>query len=99
MNEKEIHYIFTLKPCYNMAPGGLGHTGVVWSEELMSGSNNLNFGKSLSEETKQKLSNALKGRIIPDDVRLKISHTMKGVPKTQETRTKISEFSKRLCDA
>jgi hypothetical protein len=101
MNEKEIYYIFTLKPRYNMAPGGLGHTGVVWSDErrnrfkeLMSGSNNHNFGKSLSEETKQKLSNALKGRIIPDDVRLKISHTMKGVPKTQETRTKISEFRK-----
>jgi group I intron endonuclease len=97
MNEKEIHYIFTLKPRYNMAPGGLGHTGVVWSEErrinfkkLMSGSNNPNFGKSLSEETKQKLSNVLKGRIIPDDVRLKISNTMKGVPKTQETKQKLS---------
>jgi group I intron endonuclease len=101
MNEKEIHYIFTLKPRYNMAPGGLGHSGVVWSEErrinfkkLMSGSNNHNFGKSLSEETKQKLSNALKGRIIPDDVRVKISHTMKGIPKTQETRTKMSESRK-----
>ena len=101
MNEKEIHYISTLKPHYNMAPGGLGHTGVVWSEErrirfkeLMSGSNNPNFGKSLSKETKQKLSNALKGRIIPDDVRLNISHTMKGIPKTQETRTKMSESQK-----
>ena len=29
MNEKEIHYISTLKPHYNIAPGGLGHTGVV----------------------------------------------------------------------
>jgi len=101
MNEREIHYITTLKPAYNAAPGGLGHTGVPWTEERrarfkerMSGINNPNFGKSLSDETKQKLSNALKGRVISEETRIKTSQTMKGIPKTEETRQKMSEASK-----
>ena len=98
MNQKETFYISNLKPAYNIAPGGLGHTGVKWTEERrirfkerMSAEGNPNYGKSLSEETKNKLSQALKGRIIPDEVRQKTSETMKGVPKSDETRKRMSE--------
>lgn len=98
LNEREVYFIATLKPPYNTAPGGLGHTGIEWTEErrrrfkeLMSGENNPNFGKPLSDETKEKLSTALKGRVIPEDVRKKTSETMRGVPKSEETRKKMSE--------
>ena len=101
LNERERYYITTLKPPYNVAPGGLGHTGIHWTEErrrlfkeLMSGENNPNFGKPLSEETKNKLRDALKGRIIPDEVRQKTSQTMKGVPKSEETRRRMSMAQK-----
>jgi len=101
MNEREPYYITTLNPAYNAAPGGLGHTGVPWTEERkanfkeqMSGSNNHNFGKPLSSETRKKLSNALKGREISEESRKKRSETMKGVPKSEETRKKMSESQK-----
>jgi group I intron endonuclease len=101
LNEKEKYHIQNLKPTYNIAPGGIGHTGVPWTYErrirfkkLMSGERNPNFGKPLSEETKSKLRDALKGRIIPDDVRQKTSKTMKGVPKSEETRKRMSEARK-----
>lgn len=101
MNEREKFYIETLRPPYNTAPGGLGHTGVTWTEtrrlkfkELMSGPNNPNYGKPMNDDTKQKLSEALKGRIIPREVRDKTSRTMTGVPKTAEMRRKLSEAKK-----
>lgn len=101
LNQREIHYISTLKPPYNEAPGGLGHTGVEWTEErrsnfkkLMSGENNPNYGKPLSDETKAKLSSALKGRVITEESRKKRSETMKGVPKSDETRKRMSEAQK-----
>ena len=101
MNEREIHYISTLKPAYNAAPGGLGHTGVQWTEERrakfkerMSGSNNPQYGNTKTEETRKKLSDALKGRVISDEARSETSQTMKGVPKTVETKQKMSESRK-----
>ena len=57
----------------------------------MSGEGNHNFGKHLSEETKNKLSEALKGRIIPDEVRQKTSQTLKGISKSEETRKRMSD--------
>lgn len=101
LNERERYHISNLKPTYNVAPGGLGHTGVHWTDErkirfkkLMSGEGNPNFGKPLSEETKNKLREALKGRVISDEVRQKTSKTMKGVPKSEETRKRMSESRK-----
>lgn len=98
LNNRETHFITVLKPPYNTAPGGLGHTGIPWTDErrqkfkeLMSGENNHNFGKPLSVETKERLSMALRGRIISDESRQKISETMKGVPKSEETRKRMSE--------
>ena len=101
LNEREIYYISTLKPPYNEAPGGLGHTGVPWTDERrqkfkirMSGENNHNYGKPLSAETIEKLSASLKGRTISEEARKKTSDTMKGVPKSDETRKRMSEARK-----
>jgi group I intron endonuclease len=101
LNERETHFIATLNPPYNTAPGGLGHTGIPWTEErrqkfkeLMSGENNPNYGKQLSDDTKEKLSASLKGRIISEESRKKTSETMKGVPKSEETRRKMAEAQK-----
>ena len=98
LNERERYYITTLKPPYNVAPGGLGHTGIQWTEErrirfkeLMSGENNHNYGKPLSAETIEKLSASLKGRIISEETRKKTSITMQGVPKSDETRKRMSQ--------
>lgn len=101
LNEREKFYIGTLEPPYNTAPGGLGHTGVAWTEErrikfkeLMTGPNNPNYGKPLSDETKRKLSDSLKGRTISDETRRKTSLTMKGVPKSKEMCQKLSASMK-----
>jgi group I intron endonuclease len=89
------------KPAYNASPGGLGHTGVPWTEErrekfkeLMSGENNPCFGKPKSDETREKLSKALKGRVISEESRVKRRETMKGIPKSDETREKMKEAAK-----
>ena len=57
---------------YNMTKGGDGRFGFIPSDgikkimsEKMSGKNNPNYGKTVSDEQKQKISNTLKGRIIP----------------------------------
>lgn len=101
LNDREIYYISTLKPPYNEAPGGLGHTGVQWTDErrenfkrLMSGENNPNYGKPLSDETKEKLRASLKGRVISEETRKKTSLTMKGAPKSEETRKRMSDAQK-----
>ena len=97
LNEREMYYISTLAPPYNEAPGGLGHTGVKWTDErranfkrLMSGENNPNYRKPLSADTKEKLSASLKGRTITEETRKKTSYTMKGVPKSEETKKRMS---------
>jgi group I intron endonuclease len=101
LNDREVYYISTLKPPYNEAPGGLGHTGVQWTEERrenfkmrMRGENNHNYRKHLSEDTKEKLRASLKGRVISEETRKKTSLTMRGVPKSDETRRKMAEAQK-----
>ncbi len=101
LNILEKEYIERLNPEYNAAPGGLGHTGVPRTEERrenfksrMSGENNPNFGKPLSDVTKEKLSKALKGRVISEESRKSRSLKMKGVAKSEETREKMKEAAK-----
>jgi hypothetical protein len=62
--------------------------------ERMSGENNHNYGKELSDETKEKLSKVLTGRIISEESKQKISDTMIGVKKSDEMRKKLSESKK-----
>lgn len=101
LNVLEKQYIEKLAPEYNFAPGGLGNTGVTWTDErrekfkeLMSGENNPCFGKPKSDETREKLSKALKGRVISEESRVKRIETMKGIPKSDETREKMKEAAK-----
>jgi len=63
-------------------------------KNLMTAENNHNYGKPLSEKTKQKLSNALKNREISIETRKKISESMIGIKKTDEMRKKLSESKK-----
>ena len=82
---------------YNIADGGLGHTGTPWnkgkkmSEEFKKKNSDSHKGqiswakgKHLSEEHKRKVSDALKGR----------TPWNKGVPCSDEQKKKISETLK-----
>lgn len=75
LNELEIQVIAELKPDYNTAKGGLGHTGV---SIRRFGAENHFYGKKHTEETRQKISEAHKGRYIGREV-------------SEETKQKISQ--------
>lgn len=103
LDEKEIYYISVFKSKskdigYNLTNGGAGCTGRILREsskkkmsESKLGENNHNYGKPLSNETKDKLSKVLTGRIISDESKQKISETMKGIKKSDKMRTKLSD--------
>jgi group I intron endonuclease len=78
LNELEIQEIEQLKPEYNIAKGGLGHTGVTIPR---FGADNHFYGKKHTEETKRRLSEASKGRRL-------------GVKLSEETKRKMSECKK-----
>ena len=107
LNDREVHYISSLKPEYNVAPGGLGNTGnLPWSaerkasfKERMSGPGNHNFGKQLTDEVKKKMSEKHRGKTIPESVRRKTSEAMKGVPKTDDTRQKMCKARQKLIES
>jgi len=79
LNELEIHAIEQLKPDYNVAKGGLGHTGV---STPRFGTDNHFYGKKHTEETKQRISEASKGRFLgiklPEETKRKMSECKKG---------------------
>jgi group I intron endonuclease len=75
LNDLEIQVIAELKPEYNMAKGGLGHTGVIVRR---FGAENHFYGKKHSEEARQKISEAHKGRYIGREL-------------SEETKQKISQ--------
>ncbi len=83
----ESYYISLFKSwgfkLYNIAPGGE-------NPPVLSGKLNPNFGKKLSQETKDKISKRLLGNIIPEEIRNKISKGMKGKIKTEETKKRLS---------
>ena len=62
--------------------------------EARKGENNHNYGKHLSEETKNKISYAKKGKQFSEEHKKKLSEAHKGKPKTEETRNKMSEARK-----
>lgn len=67
--------------------------------EIGKGELNHNYGKHLSEETRNKLSRSLKGRPkekpVSEETRRKMSEAKKGRHLSEETRKKISESCKR----
>jgi len=101
LNEREKHWILVNNTenkefGYNMTSGGDG--GPV-------------FGRTLSEETRQKISSSLKGHTLSEDTKIKISNKQKGVPKpkpnsfvpwckgktlSDETKKKISDKRKGI---
>lgn len=62
--------------------------------ELVRGSNNPNYGKTPSDETRKKISEKNKGKTVSEETRKKISEALKGKkrkPFTNETKRKMSE--------
>ena len=78
LNEIEIQVIEQLRPEYNTAKGGLGHTGVIVRR---FGVDNHFYGKTHTEETRQRISQNNKGRFL-------------GKKLTEETKRKMSECKK-----
>jgi len=81
LNEREIFYIQSLKPKYNLTIGGDGMKGYKQSKEHIDKRTSSYKGKPLSEQTKAKLSATMKGRVS----------NRKGVKLSEETRKKMSE--------
>jgi group I intron endonuclease len=102
--EKEIQLISeydTRNPehGYNICIGGGGTSGFAhteeWKEELrekMSGSNNPNYGKPMSEEQKEKLRQINLGKKLTEEHKRKISDGCKGKIHHDE------DFKKRLAE-
>ena len=79
LNEREIHWIATLHPDYNMTPGGDGITS----------------GYKHSDASRQRMSDAQKGRKHSDATRAKISDANTGHKRSDATRQKISDAGRR----
>lgn len=79
---------------FNFTEGGDGALGYKHSDETrvkMSGENHHLFGKTLSNEYKQKISHTLKGRTITKQHANKISRSMQGHEVSEEVRKKMSK--------
>lgn len=91
LNRAESELIDLYEPYYNIAPGGDGLSSDWWTEERredmrqkLSGENNPNFGKPMSEEQKKKISIAntgktswFKGKHMDDEYKAKLSKSIK----------------------
>ena len=92
LNAFERVFIRKYDPTFNFTEGGDGALGYKHSDEIkekMSGENHHLFGKTLSEEYKQKISNTLKGRTITKQHANRISKAMQGHEVSEETRKKM----------
>jgi molecular chaperone DnaK (HSP70) len=59
-----------------------------------SGTNNPNYGRKHSEETKKKIGKVHKGKKVSEETRKKMSKAHKGKKLSEEARKKISEANK-----
>jgi len=80
LNKREIFYIKSIQPRYNLTLGGDGMSGYKQTKEHIEKRVSSYKGKPLSEETKRKLSLAKKGCVS----------NRKGVKLSQETRQRMS---------
>ena len=55
-------------------------------------------GKTLSEETKQKLSKSHKGKTLSEETKQKLSKSHKGKKLSEETKRKLSEAKKNMSE-
>ena len=86
---------------HNRTDGGEGPSGAIRSDEtrkklseLKVGENNPQYGKSRSEEHKEKISQSNKGKTRSEETRMKLT----GLVRSDETRKKMSEAKKNMSD-
>lgn len=104
LNDMEIHVIAEHKSTnrevgYNRDKGGVGSSGHVYvcSDKTKAKLSEINKGKTLSKETKQKIGDALKCKQKPpfsDEHKEKLSDAKRGNPLSDEHRAKISAAKK-----
>jgi len=78
--QREQHYLDLLEPSYNVlktAGSSLGHKHCLETKAKISqallGKNNPNFGRKISEETRDKMAEAKLGRKLSEETRAKMS--------------------------
>jgi group I intron endonuclease len=96
LNEREIHWIATLHPDYNMTPGGDGHTvGYKCSAESRARMSAAQTGRKHSAETRQKISDDHIGHKHSAATKQKISDAGRRRPPISDaTRAKMSAANK-----
>jgi group I intron endonuclease len=103
---REQHYLEVYKSYdreygYNICRFANNRKGVKNSEETRkkisrsnSGEKHYNYGKRLTEETRQKISDSMKGKLKSESTKLKMSRARKGVKFSEEHKRKLSEAAR-----
>lgn len=104
--EREQYWIDTMDASnheigYNILPSAYSFKGHKFSDktkrkmsELKSGENHYNFGKSLSETTKQRISDGNKGKVRSEEAKEKLRQVNTGKTLSDEHKEKISQSMK-----
>lgn len=107
LNEREVYWIETLSPVYNMTSGGDGQTGLTHSTESKmkmrdarlrlntKGINNPFFGKTHSDEARRKMSAAAKKRCTTE-WRARMSERMMGDSNVHRGKPKTQETKDKM---
>ena len=90
LNDREIHWIATLNPDYNMTAGGEGTPGHKHSDATKQKLRDANTGLTRSDATRQKISAAKTGVKHSAEARAKMSAAKTGTKHSAETRANMS---------
>lgn len=86
INEREIYWISKL----NSRNNDIGYNITSGGDGLGSGKNHPSFGKSLSQDHKNKVSKSMKGRKFSLEHKKHLSEKRKGITFSEETKRKMS---------
>jgi len=89
LNDREIHWISTLHPDYNLTAGGEGTPGLKHSDATKQKISDANTGLKRSAEHRQNYSAAKKGIKFSSEHCQNISGARKGIKLSAETRAKM----------